>query len=93
MFVAEIGLSAQNSKTNKEQSMTAPLDSAKIRILTDRLQEIRSLDHRSLDKNSKLTLKNEVRQIQMQLSKASNRGVYISFGALIVVCLLLILLL
>ncbi len=69
-------------KTETEQSQR----------LINRLEEIKSMDLKSLTRKERRELKHEVKSIQKELHTNSS-GVYISVGAIIIILLLLILLL
>ncbi len=70
---------------------TAPADSAKANTLLLRLYEINSMDKSNLTTADKKALKKEVNTINKEL-KATNNGIYLSIGAIIIIILLLILL-
>jgi hypothetical protein len=60
--------------------------------LTDRLEEIRGMDTKSMTKKEKKALRKEVKTIKKELAAVSG-GVYLSIGAILLIALLLILLL
>jgi hypothetical protein len=60
-------------------------------ILTDRLDEIKSMDKSAMSFNEKQALRKEVRSIDKTLHDGYG-GIYISVGALIIIILLLIIL-
>ncbi len=60
--------------------------------LLQRLEEVKTLDHSSLSREEKKQLRKEVRSIRPEM-KAVNNGIYLSFGAIIIILLLLILIL
>ncbi len=60
--------------------------------LINRLEEIKSMDLKSLTRKERKELKHEVKSIQRELHTNSS-GVYISVGAIIIILLLLILIL
>jgi|688.fasta_scaffold1646040_1 hypothetical protein len=72
--------------SNNEKS-----EAANIQRLTDRLEEIRSMDLKNLTRKEKRELRHEVKSIQKVQS--AGRGVYLSVGAIIIIILLLILIL
>jgi hypothetical protein len=76
------------------EPVTTPTETpeAKIARLTQRIEEIQSMDKDNLSRAERKALKKEVRQIKDEV-KALSGGVYISIGALLVIILLLILLL
>ena len=65
---------------------------AEVKVLFNRLEEIKEMDKSSLSYSEKKELRKEVRTIKKELKK-ENYGVYFSIGAIIVVILALILLL
>ena len=65
---------------------------AEVKIMLNRLEEIKEIDKSSLSSSEKKDLRKEVRVIKKSL-KASNNGVYLSVGAIIIIILLLILIL
>jgi len=62
-----------------------------VRIMLDRLEEIKAMDKSDLKRAEKKALRKEVRAIKTQLRTTGN-GIYISAGALIIILLLIILL-
>ena len=71
---------------------TAETTESRVQHLQNRLEEIKSLDTRTLSRVEKKTLRREVRAIKKELAAISG-GVYLSVGAIILIALLLILLL
>ena len=65
---------------------------AEVKIMQNRLEEIKNMDKSALKSSEKKELRKEVRTIKKSL-KASGNGVYLSVGAIIIIVLLLILLL
>lgn len=65
---------------------------AEVKVLLNRLEEIKTMDKSKLNRFEKKTLRKEVREIKSNLASTGN-GVYLSVGAIIIVVLLLILLL
>jgi hypothetical protein len=64
---------------------------AEVRVMLDRLEEIKDLDKSSLSSAEKKELRKEVRTIKKDV-RASGNGLYISSGAIIIILLLIILL-
>ncbi|HEY1046951.1 MAG TPA: hypothetical protein VGF79_10970 [Bacteroidia bacterium] len=89
--------SAEIKALNKTQIPMAkteiPSDSLRISHLNSRLAEIQSLNKKELSFNEKTKLKQEVKAIHKELRSHAGRGIYISAGALVVICILLIILL
>lgn len=63
---------------------------AEVKVMINRLEEIKEMDKSSLSRSEKKELRKEVRAIKSEL-KATGNGVYISVGAIIIIVLLLIL--
>jgi hypothetical protein len=77
----------------KPEILTTP-ETAESRAmhLHNRLEEIKSIDKRTLSHSEKREMRREVRAIKKELAAISG-GVYLSVGAIILIALLLILLL
>jgi hypothetical protein len=80
------GTETANSKKNNKT------ESPELRLLVNRLHEIKAIDRSELQPEEKLELRNEVKEIKKEI-KASGGGVYLSIGALLLVIILLIILL
>jgi hypothetical protein len=65
---------------------------AEVKVMINRLEEIKAMDKSSMTRVEKKELRKEVKEIKANL-KSSNSGVYLSVGAIIIIVLLLILLL
>jgi len=65
---------------------------AEVKVMFNRLEEIKKMDKSSMSSSEKKVLRKEVRAIKAEL-KATGNGVYLSVGAIIIIILLLILLL
>ena len=65
---------------------------AEVKVMLNRLDEIKAMDKSNLTSVEKKELRKEVRTIKTELRSTGN-GVYLSVGAIIIVILLLILLL
>ncbi|TRX39733.1 hypothetical protein [Flavobacterium restrictum] len=63
-----------------------------VKVMLNRLNEIKDMDKSNLSSTEKKELRKEVRTIKANL-KSSGNGVYLSVGAIIIVILLLILIL
>jgi hypothetical protein len=70
----------------------APTADAKTEVLLNRLKEIKAMDKSDLSRAERKALRKEVKEIKATM-KASNNGVYLSVGAIIIIILLLILIL
>ena len=81
----------------KEKNPTAITNNTKevpaeVKIMINRLEEIKAMDKSSMTAVEKKELRKEVRTIKSSL-RSSNSGVYLSVGAIIIIILLLIILL
>ena len=65
---------------------------AEVRIMLDRLEEIKAMDKSKLKSTEKKALRKEVKAIKASL-RSSGNGVYLSVGAVIIIILILILIL
>ncbi len=65
---------------------------AEVKVMFNRLEEIKAMDKSSLNSSEKKALRKEVRAIKADLQSSGN-GVYFSVGAIIIIILLLILIL
>ena len=65
---------------------------AEVKVMYNRLEEIKAMDKSSLKSSERKALRKEVRTIKANL-RSSGNGVYLSVGAIIIIILLLIILL
>lgn len=65
---------------------------AEVKVMLNRLEQIKAMDKSSMKSSEKKALRKEVRAIKSNLAATGN-GVYFSVGAIIIIILLLILLL
>lgn len=87
--------SAVHAETNDIESgiTTTPNEvPAEVKVMYDRLEEIKKIDKSELSRSEKKALRKEVKAIKSELRSKGN-GVYLSVGAIIIIILLLILLL
>lgn len=63
---------------------------AEVKVMLNRLEEIKAMDKSEMKASEKKELRKEVRTIKANLA-ASKNGVYISVGGIIIIVLLLIL--
>lgn len=61
--------------------------------MRERVEEIKSLDRSKLTKKERKALRQELREMNKEAKELGQRGIYISFGAIIIIILLLILIL
>ena len=89
IFPSTISASEKNPKSDATPITEMPLE---VKAMLNRLEEIKEMDKSSMNHAKKKELRKEVRAIKASL-RASNHGVYLSVGAIIIIILLLILLL
>ncbi len=89
IFPSTISASEKNSSANTTNTKEIP---AEVKVMLNRLEEIKAMDKSDMNYSEKKELRKEVRTINANL-KSSNNGVYLSVGAIIIIVLLLILLL
>ena len=63
-----------------------------VKVMFNRLEEIKAIDKSSLNSSERKALRKEVRTIKADL-KTTDNGVYFSIGAILIILLLLILIL
>jgi hypothetical protein len=80
------------SATEKIPTANSKEIPAEIKVMYNRLEEIKAIDKSSMKYSEKKALRKEVRAINANL-RSSNHGVYLSVGGIIIIILLLILLL
>jgi hypothetical protein len=73
------------SKTNIPEDVPA-----EIRLMINRLEEIKELDRSDMNRSERKALREEVRTLKSAV-KAAGYGIYISAGAVIVILLILLL--
>ena len=61
--------------------------------MRERVEEIKAMDRSSLTKEERKLLRMELREMNKEAKAMDQRGVYLSFGAIIIIILLLILIL
>lgn len=82
---------AKTESVSTLATATKAAESAKVKVLLDRLDEIKAIDKSKLSSSEKKLLRKEVRATKEQL-ETTGGGVYLSVGAIIIIILLLILL-
>lgn len=80
------------AKGNNKADAKPKMPESEMKILVDRLEEIKTMDKSMMDKVEKKELRSEVRKINEEI-KRDGGGVYLSVFALLLVIVLLILLL
>ena len=83
---------AENAPVTTAMANPKPAESAEIKTLELRLNEINSMDKTKLKASEKKALRKEVRSIEKNM-KALGGGVYLSAAAVILIVILLIVLL
>lgn len=86
-----LGLSSPVQAAKKDKTPEPTEIPAEVRVMLDRLEEIKAMDKSNLERAEKKALRMEVRAIKTQLRTTGN-GIYISAGALIVILLLILIL-
>ena len=66
---------------------------AEVKVMYERLKEIKNMDKSDLTSSDRKELRKEVRAIKSNLRASGNGGVYLSIGAIIIIILILILIL
>ena len=87
-------LIVQNSDAMSDKNPKNELTEAQqIRMteIENRLEEIKSMDFKSMDKGEIKEIKGEMKEMKAE-AKAMGNGIYLSVGAIIIIILLLILL-
>ncbi|SHF68689.1 hypothetical protein [Pedobacter caeni] len=91
-----LGVSANtvmaSDKSEKNKTEMTVEQQAQLKRITERVEEIKSMDKSNLSRAEKKELRKELRELKKQ-SKALGGGVYLSVGAIIIIILLLILIL
>jgi len=83
---------AENAPVTSAMANPKPAESAEVKTLELRLNEISSMDKTKLKASEKKALRKEVRSIEKKL-KALGSGVYLSGAAVVLIIILLIILL
>jgi hypothetical protein len=91
MIMVLVALGAPSFATETPVPVVTESPEAKVARLSERLEEIKAMDHKGMTRAEKKALRVEVRQIKQEMAAVSG-GVYISVGAIIIILLLLILL-
>jgi len=89
IFPSTINATEKNPTSVSANTKEVP---AEVKVMYNRLEEIKAMDKSSMTSVERKALRKEVRAIKAEL-RTTNNGVYLSVGAIIIVILLLILLL
>ncbi len=96
MMVLSLSIFPSTTSAAEKNSTTIPANTkempSEVKVMLNRLEEIKAMDKSEMNYSEKKELRKEVRTINANL-KSSNNGVYLSVGAIIIIVLLLILLL
>lgn len=96
-LVLFIALSLVPNTVLASNNPTIPVDKpnteipAEVKIMLDRLEEIKNMDKSNLSPNERKELRKEVRDMKKKIRKSGN-GIYISSGAIILILLILLIL-
>lgn len=82
---------ANSTKPNVATNNTTEAP-AEVKVMLNRLNQIKEMDKNSLNSTQKKALRAEVKEIKNTL-KSTGNGVYLSVGAIIIILLILILIL
>jgi len=90
-------LAFPNNAIASESVFTNPTEKTEeipddIKMMVDRVNEIKEMDRSNLSRSEKKELRKELRTIKKDLKKRDGRGIYISTGAIIIILLLIIIL-
>ncbi|MEQ6117998.1 hypothetical protein [Reichenbachiella sp. MALMAid0571] len=80
------------AKPSKEPKPMTKAESARVVIITERLEQIDEMDKSLLSYVEKKELRKEVKALDKQRKQLGGGGIYLSVGAVIIIILLLILL-
>ena len=83
---------AVKAEGNNKADAKPKMPESEMKVLVDRLEEIKTMDRSLMNRSEKKELRSEVREINEEI-KRDGGGVYLSIGALLLVIVLLILLL
>jgi len=91
VFLSLASITAMASNTSPMVSSDKPTTEvpADVKIMMDRLDEIKGMDKSNLKSSKRKELRRELREIKRELK---GKGIYLSTGALIIILLLIILL-
>lgn len=89
MLLSTVNIASANDKNAKALT---PQQQVKLEQLTNRVEEIRSMDKSDLSRQDKRALRSELKQMKSEANAISNGGVYLSITALLVIVILLLIL-
>ena len=92
IMMLSLGAITMISASETNLKTTPPTEiPAEIRVMLDRIEEIKGMDKSELSRAEKKELRKESRAIKSEIRKSGN-GIYISSGAIIIILLLIIIL-
>jgi len=92
MAFALFSTASVQAEGNNKVGTKPKMPESEMKVLVDRLEEIKTMDRSLMNRSEKKELRSEVREINEEI-KRDGGGVYLSIGALLLVIVLLILLL
>ena len=87
MLLSTANIASANEKNDK--ALTAS-QQVKLEQLTNRVEQIRSMDKSNLDRQQKRALRSELREMKSEANAISNGGIYLSVTALLVIIVILL---
>ncbi|HTN18873.1 MAG TPA: hypothetical protein VL125_00285 [Pelobium sp.] len=89
MLLSTVNIASANDKSDK--ALTAE-QQVKLEQLTNRVEQIRSMDKSTMSRAEKKALRAELKDMKKQANAISNGGIYLSVTALLVIIILLLIL-
>jgi hypothetical protein len=89
MLLSTVNIASAKDKGDK--ALTAE-QQVKLEQLTNRVEQIRSMDKSTLSRTEKRALRTELKQMKKEANAISNGGIYLSVTALLVIIILLLIL-
>jgi hypothetical protein len=89
MLLSTVNIASANDKSDK--ALTAE-QQVKLEQLTNRVEQIRSMDKSTMSRAEKKALRSELKDMKKQANAISNGGIYLSVTALLVIIILLLIL-
>lgn len=91
IMILSLGAFTAVNASEKKHSTTNTEIPVEIKVMLNRLDEIKDMDKSEMNRSEKKELRKEIRAIKSQI-RSSGNGIYISAGAIIIILLLIILL-
>lgn len=92
LMIIVLNVSALVASDISLDNMTRAERYARVEMLENRLEEIKTIRKNDLEKAEKKALRREVKDIKKELKTHASDGIYISAGGLIIIILLILLL-